>query len=79
MNDEDRAQMIAGMVAQLSERLANEGGTASEWARLITALTVLNETDRAQMILEEARTAFAGQEADLEVINAAAAQAGLGE
>ena len=79
MDDEDRAQMIAGMVAQLSERLANEGGTASEWARLITALTVLNETDRAQMILEEARTAFTGQEADLEVINAAAAQAGLGE
>lgn len=79
MSSEDRAQMIAGMVSQLSERLASEGGPASDWARLITALGVLNETGRAQMILDEARTAFAGQEADLALIEDAAAQAGLGE
>ncbi|WP_377504754.1 c-type cytochrome biogenesis protein CcmI [Octadecabacter sp. R77987] len=79
MSSEDRAQMIAGMVSQLSERLASEGGPASDWARLITALGVLNETERAQMILDEARTAFAGQEADLALIEDAAAQAGLGE
>lgn len=79
MSNEDRAQMIAGMVSQLSERLASEGGPASDWARLITALGVLNETGRAQMILDEARTAFAGQEADLALIEDAAAQAGLGE
>ena len=41
MSPEDRKAMIEGMVGQLSERLATEGGSAEEWARLIRALGVL--------------------------------------
>ena len=35
------------MVNQLSERLASEGGSPEEWARLIAALGVLGEGQRA--------------------------------
>ena len=46
MTPEERQAMIEGMVAQLSDRLATEGGPAEDWARLIGAYGVLGETDR---------------------------------
>lgn len=76
MSEADRRVMIEGMVAQLNERLATEGGTAEEWARLIGAYGVLGEQDRAAAIHAEAVTRFAGREADLALIDAAARQAG---
>jgi cytochrome c-type biogenesis protein CcmH len=79
MSEEDRAQMIRGMVDGLSERLASEGGPAPEWARLLRALGVLGETERAQAIWEEAQARFAGQPADLDEIRAAARDAGVAE
>ena len=77
MSPEDRMAMVRGMVDGLSERLATQGGTAAEWAQLIGALGVLGETERAQAIFDEALSTFAGDEAALERIRAAAAQAGL--
>lgn len=65
------------MVAQLSDRLATQGGPATDWARLITSLTVLGRTDQAKAIYDEARTTFAANAPDLAVIDAAAAEAGL--
>ena len=41
MNDEERQEMIKGMVSRLSERLSTEGGSPNEWARLINAYGVL--------------------------------------
>ena len=79
MSAEDRAAMITGMVDRLAERLASEGGTPEEWARLITALGVLGETDRARTTWREARSVFAGQDAALAAIRRAAQQAGLSE
>jgi cytochrome c-type biogenesis protein CcmH len=79
MTPEERQEMVRGMVAQLSERLATQGGSAGEWARLIAAYGVLGETDRAQAIWAEAQQRFAGRAADLEVVRAAAAQAGVAE
>jgi len=79
MTPEERQEMVRGMVAQLSERLATQGGSAEEWARLITAYGVLGETDRARTIWGEAQQRFAGRAADLEVVRAAAAQAGVAE
>ncbi|MEZ5913036.1 MAG: c-type cytochrome biogenesis protein CcmI [Paracoccaceae bacterium] len=79
MSQADRAAMIRGMVDQLSERLASEGGSAEEWARLITAHGVLGETDKAKAARDTARNAFAGDDAALAVIEAAAAGAGLNE
>ena len=63
----------------LAERLATEGGPPEEWARLISALGVLGDNDRAGAILDEARTVFGENENALAMINAAAASAGLGE
>jgi len=77
MTPEDRQAMIQGMVTQLSDRLASEGGPAPDWARLITALATLGQTDEARSILTEARSRFATMPADLSLINQAASGAGL--
>ncbi|SFU16661.1 c-type cytochrome biogenesis protein CcmI [Sedimentitalea nanhaiensis] len=77
MDEADRTQMIRGMVQGLSDRLATEGGAPPEWARLINALGVLGDTDRARAIHRNAQQVFAGNDAALGVIDAAARQAGV--
>ncbi|WP_417724630.1 c-type cytochrome biogenesis protein CcmI [Salipiger sp.] len=79
MSEEDRAAMIRGMVDRLSDRLATDGGTPEEWARLIGALATLGETDRASAIRNEARTVFATDPEALATIRAAADRAGIAE
>lgn len=59
MSEADRTEMIRGMVAQLSDRLATEGGPVEEWARLIRAYGVLRETSAASEIWNEAKELFA--------------------
>lgn len=79
MSPEARQQMVQGMVSRLSERLATQGGTAPEWARLIAALGVLGENDRAAAIYGEAQQVFANQPEDLALIEEAAGQAGIAQ
>lgn len=79
MSDEDRQAMIEGMVEGLAARLADQGGSAEEWARLITALGVLGDLPRADAIAREARQVFAANEEDIRVIEQAARQAGVAE
>lgn len=55
MTPEERQQMIRGMVDGLAERLATEGGSPDEWARLIGALGVLGDLERARAIWQEAQ------------------------
>jgi len=59
MSPEERKNMIRGMVGGLSERLTSEGGTASEWARLIRAYGVLEETGKANTAWSMAKEIFA--------------------
>lgn len=77
MSPAERMEMIQNMVQGLSERLASEGGTPPEWARLITALGVLGETERAGAIYRESLAVFAEQPAALDMLRGAAEQAGL--
>lgn len=77
MTPEERAEMINGMVERLMDRLATEGGTAADWARLIQALGVQGNTERAAAIYAEAQTVFAASPEDLAQIDAAARSAGL--
>ncbi len=77
MSAQDRNAMIRSMVDRLSTRLASDGGTAKEWARLIGALGVLGETDRAAKAWADAQQVFAGTPADLDVVRAAAENAGV--
>ncbi len=79
MAPEDREVMIEGMVAQLSDRLATEGGPPQDWARLISSLMVLGEEDTAREVLAEAELAFGGNVQAVQIIRQAATQAGLGE
>lgn len=77
MSPEDRQAMIEGMVAQLGERLATEGGTVEEWARLISSLAVLDRKAEAQEIYSEALTRFDGSPSQQSFLREAALNAGL--
>lgn len=77
MDPAAREEMIRGMVEGLNARLAGEGGTSDDWARLIGALGVLGETERAEAIWNEAQDIFAASPGDLEKIAAAARAAGV--
>jgi cytochrome c-type biogenesis protein CcmH len=72
MSATDRAEMIRGRVAGLAERLATEGGTPNEWARLIRAYGTLGETGKASAIWNEARETFANNADALAVLLEAA-------
>lgn len=77
--DGPSAEDIVAMVEGLAERLANEGGPASDWARLIQSLGVLGQTDRARAIWTEAQEGFAQYPDMLETIRQAAIAAGVAE
>lgn len=77
MSPEDRQDMIRSMVENLSDRLATEGGTAQEWGRLISALAVMGEIDRARAIWAEAQEIFADKPDQLAIVRDAGVQAGL--
>lgn len=74
---EDRAAMVEGMVAQLSERLASDGGSGAEWAQLIRAYGVLGKADLAAAAWRDAQTALADDPEGLATANAAAKDAGV--
>ena len=79
LSTEDRAGFIQSMVEQLSERLANEGGNAEEWAQLINALGVLGETERADAIWGESKQVFGADPIAMATLLAAAKRAGIAE
>lgn len=78
MTPEAREEMIRGMVEGLAARLAREGGAAPDWARLIRALGVLGDTERAAGIWSEAQEVFDGT-AGLDEIRSAAMAAGVAQ
>jgi cytochrome c-type biogenesis protein CcmH len=58
MSEEQRLQMIRGMVARLAERLQHDGSDVEGWLRLVRAYMVLGERDKAQGAAADARRAF---------------------
>ena len=79
MAPEDRQAMIEGMVAQLADRLATEGGSVEDWERLIRSLAVLERLGEAQAIYDEAKERFAGRPAELSFLRQAAVESGLNQ
>ncbi|MFY1707449.1 c-type cytochrome biogenesis protein CcmI [Tritonibacter scottomollicae] len=71
MTAEERQQMIEGMVSGLAARLASDGGSPPEWARLITALGVLGRLEQAREIYAEAEQQFAENDPALEILKSA--------
>lgn len=76
---DERQAMIENMVSQLSDRLASEGGTASEWARLIRAHAVLGNKEQAMQIWTEAKDVFASDADGMTTLSEAANDAGIAE
>ena len=68
LSNNERIEMIRGMVEGLSERLATQGGTAQEWAQLIRSLIILGDQDQAIAVWENAKTVFAKYPDDLAII-----------
>jgi len=74
----EQQKMIQGMVSGLAQRLAENGGSADEWARLIRAYTVLKETDKAKAALADARKAYQSDKTALGNFDALARELGIG-
>ena len=77
MTPAERQQMIQGMVGQLADRLAAEGGPPQDWARLISSLAVLGENETALTVLGEAETLFGADFQAVQIVRRAAQEAGL--
>ena len=76
LSPEERAEMIKGMVAQLSQRLQDDGGPAQDWARLISAYGVLGEGAALQNTYQSAIAKFSTDPAALELLKNAVVSAG---
>lgn len=79
LSAQERQEMILGMVARLSDRLAREGGEPEDWARLIAAYGVLGEPGRARDVWAEAQQVFDANPQALARIRRAAKDAGVAE
>lgn len=77
LSAEEQEAMIGNMVAGLADRLANEGGPAQDWARLIRAYGVLGEQDAASTVWAEAQQLFVSSMRDMEILTNAARDAGV--
>jgi len=77
MSADDRNAMILGMVEGLQARLDDEGGSVTEWLRLINAYAVLGKVEEARAAVTSARKAYEGDQSALGTINEAAKAAGL--
>lgn len=77
MSAEDRQAMIEGMVGGLETRLMDQGGPLEDWTKLINALAVLGQTERAQAAYDKAKAAFAAAPGDLSALQALATDKGL--
>ncbi len=71
LTPEERMQAIQGMVQGLAARLMNEGGPAEDWAQLIRSLGTLGQMEDANAIADEALLVFDGDQAALDLIEAA--------
>lgn len=70
-------EMIRGMVEGLAARLAQNGGTADEWGRLIRSYSVLHQPDKARDALTAARKALASDAAGARDLDALAHELGI--
>jgi cytochrome c-type biogenesis protein CcmH len=77
MTDEQRAAMIRGMVARLSDQLHADGNNVDGWLRLVRAYVVLGERDKAKGAADDARHALASRPDDIKRIDGLVKDLGL--
>ena len=69
MSDEQRVEMIRGMVGRLSVRLHAQGGDVEGWLRLVRAYAVLGDRDKAKDAAADARHALAEHPDDIKRVD----------
>lgn len=69
MSEQDRGEMIRGMVARLADKLKQDGSDIEGWQRLLRAYMVLGERDKAQAAAGDAKRALASDPAKLRQID----------
>ncbi|AXK80794.1 c-type cytochrome biogenesis protein CcmI [Pseudolabrys taiwanensis] len=77
MNEQDRGEMVRGMVARLADRLKQNGDDIDGWQRLMRAYIVLGERDKAQAAAGDAKRAFASDPEKLKRIEDTIKEMGL--
>lgn len=77
MSEQDRGEMIRGMVARLAERLKEDGGDVAGWQRLLRAYMVLGDRDKAKGAAGDARKALAADPDKLRQIDETVKSMGL--
>jgi cytochrome c-type biogenesis protein CcmH len=77
MSEQDRTQMIRGMVARLADKLKQDGNDVEGWQRLLRAYVVLGDRDKAVAAAADAKRALAGEPDKLRQIDDAIKSLGL--
>ena len=78
MPSDEREKAVAGMVAGLAARLAQNGEDSEGWLRLVRSYTMLGEPEKAREALGNARKALAANKPALDQLDALARELGLG-
>lgn len=79
LKPEDQQQAISGMVDSLEARLKAAGGSVEEWQRLLRALSVMGNKERAVVALRTAREQLSANPDALAALGRIAADLGLTE
>jgi len=78
MTDQQRSQMILGMVDRLATHLHEDGSDLDGWLRLLNAYKVLGEDAKAKAAVAEARAALTSEPDKLRRLDAAIKELGIG-
>jgi cytochrome c-type biogenesis protein CcmH len=69
MSDDQRQDMVRGMVARLADRLRADGADVEGWLRLVRAYVVLGDRDKAKNAAADAKRALAQRPDDIKRID----------
>lgn len=77
MSEQDRGEMVRGMVARLADRLKEDSSDVAGWQRLLRAYLVLGDRDKAKGAAGDARKALAADPDKLRQIDETIKSMGL--
>jgi len=69
MSDDQRRDMVQGMVARLADRLHDNGADVDGWLRLVRAYVVLGDRDKAKNAAADAKRALGDRPDDIKRID----------
>lgn len=69
MSEDQRGEMVRGMVARLADRLHDNGADVEGWLRLVRAYVVLGDRDKARSAAADAKRALADRPDEIKRID----------